>query len=318
MVELQPGIRTYFHKNGDQFAVDPRFSSVFHYSPETRIKFAAGRYSQFINVMSLGDQFSSFDIWFPIDNTIKPGESDQVVLGFEKDFDKGFFEGKFDDDLELTTEMYFTDMRNVAAFNPMVDEGNEAKDAFVLGDGIAYGVEWMIRKKSGRLNGWLGYSLSWTKRQFEDTPAINNGNEFYPKWDRRHDFILISNYKLSRVWDMSVSWRYNTGQGFTQALGVYTERFAGHDPFDEGSGGRATLPGEKNNYRLPDDHRLDLGLTYNHLIFGKNAKFIISVWNAYSRRAYYSRSFSTEENPIEVQDAKLLPILPLFSYEVRF
>ncbi len=322
MLELLPGLRGYYHEKGDHTALDPRLSLVIHYSPDLRFKLAGGRYSQFINVMSMGAAFSSFDVWFPIDETIRPAYADQGVIGFEWDIADGFYESEMDDNLELTIETYYTRMTDIATFNPLVSEGDQAKDAFVLGDGVAYGAEWMLRKEAGRLTGWLGYSLSWTKRRFPGT-LINLGNWYYPKWDRRHDFIIFSQYELSQSWELSGTWRYNTGQGFTQDVGVYTLRI-GDEPIEYYNFfGMTTLAGSKNNYRFPADHRLDLTLSWNHLFMGKKAKLNLSVFNAYSRRPYWQRfsSIEMEEDGsrwVEVSDAKLLPILPLISYEVRF
>jgi len=307
--ELQPGVRFYYHNAGDQTAVDPRLAMVYYFDEQLRIKAAVGRYSQWMNVMSGGAEMSVFDLWFPVDDSIDPSYSNQIVLGFEWDRADGY---------DFTTETYYTDMHNVAAMRPMVDEGESEAEAFVVGDGYAYGFEWMLRKKAGRLNGWLGYSLSWTERRFPVDSYINEGEWFYPKWDRRHDFIVVLNYKKSPRWDYGVSWRYNTGQGFTHGLRVYTTRFAGFDPTDQGNYGRTIFKGSKNNYRFPEDHRLDLSATYNHLFFGMRARLTFSIYNAYSRRSYWIRSFNTRENPIEVTDAKLLPIIPLINYEVRF
>ncbi|MDP8239088.1 MAG: TonB-dependent receptor [Candidatus Hatepunaea meridiana] len=307
--ELQYGVRGYYHNVGEQTAFDPRLAMVYHYNPQIRFKFGGGRYTQWMNVMSGGSEMSIFDVWFPVDESIDPCYTNQIVLGFEWDRTNGY---------EFTMETYYTDMHNVAAFRPMVDSGDQMTDAFVTGDGNAYGFEWMLRKKAGRLNGWLGYSLSWTERRFPPESQINEGNWFYPKWDRRHDFTVVANYKLNRKWDISGAWRYNTGQGFTQALGIYTLRSIGWDPDDESNYGRMILKGSKNNYRFPEDHRLDLNASYNHLFLGKPAKLIFSIYNAYSRRSYWFRSFNTSENPIEIVDAKLLPVLPLINYEVRF
>lgn len=308
VIEVLPGLRAYYHEAGKHTALDPRLSMVYHYSPQIRFKLAGGRYSQFINLISFGEGFSVFDIWIPIDETMKPTYSDQVVLGFEWDREDG---------IEFTTEAYYTDMNNITTFNSETDEGENAIDAFLVGEGYATGLEWMLRKNHGRVTGWIGYSLSWTERHFPNS-SINSGEWYYPKWDRRHDFISVVNYKLSHSWDMSTSWRYNTGQGFTQALGIGEQRFAGVPEDFLDNNGRYTLPGSLNNYRFPSDHRLDLTFTYNHLFMKKLAKLNISIYNAYSRRSYWMRSYNTMKNPVEVTDVKLLPILPLVSYEVRF
>ncbi len=308
LFELRPGMRFYYHDAGDYLKVDPRLALVYYYDRNQRFKIAGGRYSQFIHVISFGEGFSSFDIWTPVDESIDPSYSDQIVLGYE-------WEPK--EDLEFTCETYYTDMHNVANFDYLADRSDEAADAFVLGKGYAYGAEWMLRKTNGRLSGWLGYSLSWTKRQYTDT-FVNRGNWYYPKWDRRHDFIIVGYYELNKRWDLSGSWRYNTGQSFTQPIGVTTYRFA-DVPLDyEGNDGRAILNGAKNNYRFPADHRLDLTSSYKHKFFGYDARLNFSVYNVYSRRSYWGRWADTSENPVKVQDLKLLPILPMFSYEVRF
>lgn len=308
-IELQPGIIAYYHDTGNHKALDPRLTVVYHWDPQLRFKVAVGRYHQFINLMTFGEIFTNFDLWIPIDESMKPAYSDQAVVGFEWDHE---------DELEFTLEAYYTDMNDLAFFDPMVKEGNSASDAFVQGEGYAYGSEWMLRKNKGRYTGWIGYSLSWTKRRFPES-LINEGNSFYPKWDRRHDFIIVGDYKLNRKWDLSATWRYNTGQGYTEGVGIFTRRYAELSTEDFGDYGRDILYGAKNNYRFPADHRLDFTASYNHLFFGKPAKLNISIYNAYSRRSYWQHSIDEGESPqVEVTDIKLLPILPLISYEVRF
>ncbi len=306
--EALPGLRFYYHEAGHHTNLDPRLALVYHVDSKTRVKLGGGRYSQYMNVMTAGDLLSNFDVWFPIDGTMKPSISDQIVTGLEYDAPL---------DLEFTTEAYYTDMHNVVTMNPVVDEGQVGSDAFLQGKGKAYGWEVLLRRMSGRWSGWVGYSLSWTKRQFP-SPLINNGDWYYPKWDRRHDIIIVGMYQLSRSWEVSGSWRYNTGQGFTQALGVFTQRLEGLDLSDDYSEGRRILNGSMNNYRLPADHRLDLTFTHKHLLFKKNAQLMLSIYNVYSRRPYFMRYFDTSDNPVQIGDVKMLPIIPLVSYEVRF
>jgi outer membrane cobalamin receptor len=311
LLQIEPGVRAYYHQAGDHLRADPRIAIAYYLQPNMRLKLSGGRYTQWINVLSLGEGFSNFDIWVPVDGSIQPSFSNQGILGFEWDRDDG---------VEVTAEAYYTDMHDVTTFDVLgvlQEESEVADDAFVIGDGRAYGAELMLRRREGRLTGWLGYSLSWTKRRYPDS-YINGGDWFYPKWDRRHDAIAVLSYNLNDRWTLSGSWRYNTGQGYTQALGVYTMRFADMPEEYLDDDGRAVLPGSQNNYRFPADHRLDLTASWNHTFFGLPAKLNISVYNAYSRRAYWNRYFDTSENPVEITDVKLLPILPLLSYEVRF
>jgi hypothetical protein len=175
----------------------------------------------------------------------------------------------------------------------------------------------MLRKQTGRLIGWLGYSLSWTQRRYPDTYQ-NNGDWYYPKWDRRHDFIATAMYELNHRWDFSASWRFNTGQGFTQPIGLTTIAMAGVDPEYMWNNGRQVINGDLNNYRFPEDHRLDVTATWKHRFFNLPAKLNLSIYNLYSRRSYWMRITDLNENPVEITDVKLLPIVPMISYEVRF
>ncbi len=307
--ELQPGLRGYYHEKGDWIRFDPRLAVVFYYRPDMRFKIAGGRYTQWIDMITFGEGMSNFDIWTPIDETMKPTYCDQIVLGYE-------WEPR--SDLEFTAETYYTDMNDVATFNMLTDEKSvDGSHAFLFGEGYAYGLELMLRRKTGRLSGWVGYTLSWTKRRFPDT-YLNDGDWFYPKWDRRHDFIATAMYELSPRWDLSASWRYNTGQGITEPVGMMTTQIAGVDPQYLPDDGRQVLYGNYNNYRFPADHRLDLTATWKHRLFGKPARLNLSIYNVYSRRAYWMRITDTSENPVVIEDIKLLPILPMISYEVRF
>ncbi len=303
--EIKPGIRGYYYNRGKYARLDPRLACVFHYDVDMRFKVAGGHYTQFISLINFGEGMSNFDIWVPIDETLKPSYSDQVVVGFEWDPKK---------DLEFTAEVYYTDMNELVELNQIqMEEAVNAADPYLTGGkGIAYGLELMLTQKKGRLTGWVGYSLSWTKRQFEGT-YLNNGDWFYPIWDRRHDFIINASYALNHRWELSGTWRYHTGQGYTQPLGVYVNRYAiyGYD--------RGVVNGDMNNYRFPADHRLDLGATYkHHFFFNLPARLNFGLYNAYSRRAYWRRFVDTDENPVDIEDIKLLPILPMISYEVRF
>jgi hypothetical protein len=288
---------------------------MYHYDTRTRIKFAAGRYHQFIDFISFGEGASFMDMWMPYDGSVPVMYADQLVLGFEHDPQP---------DLEFTTELYYNQLHNVHGYDMSIDRGSDMESAFLIGEGNAYGAEFMLRRKAGRLTGWLGYSLAWSKRRFEGT-YLNFGNEFYPKWDRRHDFISVATYKLTKKWDISSSWRYNTGQGYTRAMGIM-ERQIGNIPNDYyASKGYVLIYGAKNNYRLPADHRLDMAFAYNHKFFGKDAKLNISIYNVYSRRSIWFKNYSIEiphdgsETPqVREEDIKLLPILPLINYEVRF
>ncbi|MBD3166891.1 TonB-dependent receptor plug domain-containing protein [bacterium] len=317
--EILPGLRTYYHEDGDRIEFDPRMAAVFYWNDNTRLKLAGGRYHQFVYAIATGGGFTFFDIWVPFDGSVDPMYSDQIVFGWEHDPT---------DEWNLTFEAYYNDLHNVLNFNTQIDRGQSVQDAFIQGEGYAYGFEWMARKKAGKITGWLGYSLSWTKRRFADS-YFNDGAWYYPKWDRRHDFMAVGTYQLSKSWDVSAAWRYNTGQGFSRIKGVFWDD-GGYpliDPDENlSNGGIVQEYGSVNNYRYPADHRLDITFTYKHKFFGNDARLNFSIYNAYSRRALWFRDYEIlkevnngeSEYKMDESDIKLLPILPLFSYEVRF
>lgn len=311
-LEVQPGVRGYVHDNGSgtgaHRTLDPRLAAVYHWDNRLRFKGAVGLYTQFLNLLTFGEGFSNFDMWVPVDESLDPGRTVQSILGCE-------FDPTPRD--QLTVEVYYNDLKNVVEVQPLLDSGENARDPFVVGKGYAYGAEFMARRTEGRFIGWVGYSLSWSRRCFPGT-LVNRGKWFYPKWDRRHDFIAVGDFRLSERWELTGSWRFNTGQGFTQGLGVYTFRVPGVDPEYLADRGRSVLYGAYNNYRFPPDHRLDLSVIYHHRLAGKPAKLVFSIFNVYNRRPYWQRWFDTSTNPVVVVDAKLLPILPLASYEVRW
>ncbi len=307
MFEIQPGFRAYYHEGGDYTGLDPRLALVYHHSPEMRFKLAGGRYHQFVNLISAGDLLSFYDIWLPYDGTTDPTVMNQYVLGWEYDFHPEY---------EFTVETYYNDMERLLEFNQLIDEGDSFNDAFLEGEGQSYGIEFLLRKKSGRWTGWFGYSLAWSERRFPNS-YLNEGDWYPPKWDRRNDFIGIAMYRLTDHWDISAQWRYNTGQGYTQGVAGYTEYLNVGLEYDD-EYGRSALYGELNNYRYPADHRLDVSAVYNHKFFGLPAKLTLSVYNVYSRRAIWTRVREDGTNPIEFSEVKLLPILPLAGYEVRF
>ncbi len=303
--EMKPGLRVYYYDKGNYIEFDPRLACVYHYTTDMRFKIGGGRYTQFINLLNFGEGMSNYDIWVPVDESLGPSRSDQLVVGFEWEPSNKY---------EFTAEAYYTDMNNIVEYNRVrTKEVETASDVFLPGgDGYAYGMEWMFQRTAGRLTGWLGYSLAWTKRRFEGT-YLNNGNWYYPIWDRRHDFIAVANYILNQRWEFSGSWRFHTGQGYTQELGIYPSRYTSYG-YD-----RQILYGDLNNYRFPTDHRLDIAAAFHHEFWtGHPATVRFGLYNVYSRRSYWRRSVSTKKNPVEIEDVRLLPILPMFNYEVRF
>ncbi len=305
--EIQSGIRGYFNSAGKHQQLDPRFSMVYHYSSELRLKMAIGRYTQLINVATFSELFSNFDVWIPLHKSRQPSYSNQAILGIEYDFTE----------FDLTAEIYNTEMKNLTSFDVLALNVKSPSEAFITGNGRANGIEITARRNNGRFTGLAGYTFALTSRQFTDT-YLNVGNAFYPRWDRRHEFALFSSYKLTQFWDFSAAWNYKSGRGYTKEMGYYTfvtPRIGYQNVHTD------VLFGNKNGSRFPVDHRLDVSLVHKHN-FHKNpnfpAKLSISLYNVYNRRSYWLRYVEVDPNSIEITNAKLLPFTPMISYEVKY
>ena len=188
-------------------------------------------------------------------------------------------------------------------------QGNANPEADLLyGSGRAYGLELLLKKKTGKLNGWIGYTLARTERKI---PGINNGNYYAAKQDRTHDLSLVAMYQLTRRWQLSGTWIYYTGNAVTFPSGKYEVNEATTYYYTE-----------RNGHRMPDFHRLDLGATY---LAKKTKRFesewAFSIYNVYNRKNAYTITFrDSETNPGTTEAVKtaLFGIIPSVSWNFKF
>ena len=188
---------------------------------------------------------------------------------------------------------------------------NNTDNNFTFGNGKSYGVELFVNKKSGKLTGWIGYTLSWTKRKF---PEINLGKEFYAKYDSRHDVSVIASYELNSKWTFSAVWVFASGNAMTLPVARY---FINGNVINE--------YGERNSYRMPDYHRMDISATLKvkkHKKYESSWNF--SVFNVYNRYNPYYIYFETKGGITEgylettAKQVSLFPILPSVTWNIKF
>lgn len=303
---LQTGVRVDHYTDGNYVRFDPRVSVKRIITDEINVTASAGRYHQFLNLVQQGG-VSFADMWFPVDKTFKPGKADHYILGFNYDNQRTF---------SISLEGYYKKYLNIAEYRNYraADEDIENQTAaqnFLSGSGNAYGMDVYLRNNLWKFEGWLGYSLGWTKKQVNN---YNFGLEYYPTYDRRHTFTLIEDYRLSKKWRLNIAFKYGSGQPYTEA----TARYAVLD--QEGRTYNKTLDGKKNFYRLPDYHRLDIGLFYNtHLMFTKlPTEAYIQIINVYNHKNVWFRDYDLAKNPAEVEDFTQIPFLPTFGYTIHF
>ena len=222
---------------------DPRLSVEYSVDSTSSLKLSYGIYHQYLNLISNSvSPFSSFEVWLPSSPNIKPQRADQVALGYVKYFPKT--------GLEFSSELYYKKMRNQIDYEPhaqtLLNPLIEGELRF--GEMRSYGLELMLKKDFGRLNGWLSYTWSRTLRQTAD---INGGREYPAFHDRPHDFSLMLNYRIKRRTLFSAYWTSYTGSAFSSPTGFYTF-----------NGNTVPIYGEKHNDRLPDYRRLDIAFQF--------------------------------------------------------
>ena len=303
LTEARLGLRGTYYEEGGHLSLNPRFSLSRVLGEGWRVKLAGGSYRQYLQLVS-SEGFSGGDLWLPLDETVEPGRSYQGVAGLEWEPSNRY---------RLSLETYYTDLANLVVLDEEREENYEpetSEDVFKTGGtGYATGVELFAEKRGGRLTGWLGYTLGWTRRAF---PDIDGGQTFPPKYDRRHDVSLTAAYRLDR-WTWTANFSYGTGQAYTPPAARYTLRDPASDrPIDR------LLAARRNTARLLPYHRLDVGMRWAFGLFGADVDFYLQIFNAYNRRNEWFVQYDPEdatEQPIVV---KMLPIVPTFGFDFRF
>jgi hypothetical protein len=286
---------------------EPRITMRYALTDEASIKASYTRNLQYIHLVSNAGTTLPTDIWVPSTYRVKPQISNLYAAGLFKNFK--------DNTYETSLELYYKQMQNQIeyqeGYTPNTLEDTE--NFFTFGKGWSYGAELFINKTKGKLTGWIGYTLSWTWRQFA---ALNFGEKYPAKYDRRNDLSVVGTYELSKKWKLSAAFVYGSGnaatlpQRFYIVGGVLTQEYS-----------------RINEYRLPSYHRLDLSaiLTPKKNLNRKwRTEWVFSIYNAYSRQNPYFIYFDQSGNPangdlaIQAKQVSLFPIVPAVTWNFKF
>ncbi len=260
---------------------EPRLSLTYILNEKNSMKFFYNRSAQYVRLMSLGMQLQWYDIWMPCTKNIEPLTVNQVAMGYFGNF--------ADDQFQFSAETYYKWYKNAAAFEDGLHNYLVSNlEAFVAtGEGRSYGLELMLKKPSGRLNGWLSYNLGRSEKQVD---CINKGRWFASMFDKTHDITAVLCFKLLENLSLSATFLYSTGNAITLPEAFY--RIEGIPfPYWEG----------RNKYRLPSYHRLDFGVKYDLGIlknllnkYNRNLKISLELsgYNVYNRRNIVSMGYS--------------------------
>ncbi len=307
----------YFHRREImQFYhnLEPRFSLNYIINDKNSVKFSYNRTVQYLRLMTNSMQLQFFDIWMPCTKNIKPLISDQVALGYFRNF--------LDNAMNFSIETFYKKSKGEFDFEDgLQDYFQPNLEAFVAtGKGRSYGMELMLKKPSGRFTGWLGYNLSKSEIQID---CINNGEWYRSKFDKTHDVTIVSNFKIFEGLSISATWLYTTGNAVSLPEGSYQ--------MDE-----AVIPyySRRNKYKMPDYHRLDLGITYSTPLLKKFFKRFerelktsleISLYNVYNRRNINYIDFRKIKSKTQTGNSALVPYgvslygaMPSFLFKLIF
>ncbi len=313
-LKINAGLRlSSFYSDSTFYAgIEPRFSMRYSLKDNISLKASYTRMNQYIHLVSSSGASLPTDIWYPSNSVVKPQVSDQVAAGISVSIGNQFL---------LSNEIYYKWQRRQIDFRDGADIfiNPNLNDEFVFGKGYSYGNEIYLEKKEGKLTGWVGYTLSWSWREFD---AINNGNRFSPRFDRRHDASVVLLYELNRKFTFTGAWVYNTGN----AISLPEARFFLQDIPGQDGGQIGTVFQERNSFRMASYHRLDLGIVMKMFLNRENFEgdLTFNTYNTYDRRNPYFIYFDTniDDNGvvtgIQAKQVSLFPILPSITFNFRF
>ncbi|MEJ5245262.1 MAG: TonB-dependent receptor [Bacteroidota bacterium] len=293
------GSRLYYFEEADYVRFEPRFSATYKLADNTSIKTSLSMAHQFLHLIIRNDISVMTDLWFPSTQNVLPSRSTQTVIGVEQLFD----EGKY----LLSLEGYYKKMNNLYEYKDSAtfSFGIPLESQFTRGNGEAYGVEIFFNKRLGNFTGWVGYTLSWTKRKFKE---LNEGKPFYPRYDRRHDVNIVLVYEISPSWEIGATWYYGTGQAYTMPTGSFRFEEIGLTDYED----IKYQYTERNGARLPAFHKLDVNFLHHFEWFSLPWTVSLNIYNAYNRRNPFAWYISTDyDGTTETKKLKQLTLFPL-------
>lgn len=315
-------IDTLNYKSGEHiktyWGVEPRLAMRFKIDATSSLKAGLMLNRQYIHLVSSSTTTLPVDLWVPSTAAVKPQTGLQPSIGYFRNFK--------DDMIETSVEVYYKHLWNQIEYGESTS-GNitvDVEDLFTYGKGWAYGAEFFVKKAKGKWTGWVSYTLAWAWRKF---PEINNGKTFLARYDRRHDLSIVQMYEFNKHWKVSATFVYATGQRTTLPVSYFLHEGQVHYVY-----------GERNFYRMPAYHRLDLGFVYTFIPKKKRkidfySDITVSVYNAYNRMNPFFLYIDTEgivggngananggSNAISFQakQASLFPILPAITWNFKF
>ena len=295
--------------NNTYYGWEPRLNMTYLLNSTSSVKASYNRMYQYMHLIQNISAATGQEFWIPSDKMVKPQMSDQIAIGYFRNFK--------DNVIEFSVEAYYKWMSNTLQLrdDAKIDFNDAIERELVVGQGRAYGLEFFLRKRTGKTTGWIGYTLAKSERQAD---GVNN-NEWYPfRYDRRNYLTVTLNHDINDRVSVGANFIYATGDAFTIASQRYTL-----ESFDGSRQSPSIQYASRNSARFPDYHRLDLSLTLNRKkIAGKTYKndsyWVFSLYNAYGQKNPYTLSYGTDNNVPVVYKWYLFTFVPAVTYNFKF
>lgn len=289
------------------WSIEPRASIRYSMIPTLSLKASYAEMSQYVHLLQSTAISLPTDLWVPVTSKIKPMRSRQAVLGlYWEDF--GY---------ELSIEGYYKWLHNQIAYKDgaaMYFSEVDWQNRVAIGKGRSYGSEVLLRKATGNFTGWISYTLSWSDRIFPGG-EVNNGKRFWDKYDNRHKLNIVAQYSFGKRADISAAWVFSSGNRMTIESGYKLNMDGNPEPYVS----------ERNNFQLPNYHRLDLSANlYRYGKKGQQHIWNFSVYNAYLQHNSFIVTLSEEYDPKEqqhkqvIRSVSIFPIIPSITYTFKF
>ena len=290
-------------------SLQPRFAGRYLITDELSAKISYAYMTQFIHLLSNTSTGLPTDLWVPATANIPAQQSQQVAAGLSKYFPAL--------KLDVSLEGYYKYMTNLIEYKEgasFISRSDWQTQVETGGLGKAYGMEFLVQRKIGRVAGWVGYTLAWSKRQFEN---LNEGEVYPYKYDRRHDISVVFTFDITDRINIGATWVYGTGNTITMPIEFY-QGSSQSNPYNYNT--NVTRYSSRNGYRMPAYHRFDLGINFNKETRWGSRTINVSFYNVYNRSnpfyLYVERDWRTGRN--QVWQISLFPIIPSISYSFRF
>lgn len=281
-------------------SVEPRLSARFLITENLSMKAAVTRMTQFVHLLTNSTIGLPTDLWLPATDTIQPQRCWQGALGFAYNL-----HNKWD----FSVEGFYKDMKGLIEYKEgasFLTFSNDWESKIEMGRGWSYGVELLARKTTGKITGWIGYTLSWSWRKFDN---LNFGEKFPYKYDRRHDIAIALIYNKNENFDFGMTWVFGTGNAVTLAHGRYYGIY----------GNEVEEYGNRNSYRTPAYHRLDFNFNFKKQNKLGERIWSLGVYNAYCRQNPFYLYFGYNNSGNRcLKQVSLFPIMPSIKFSQTF